>query len=109
MGGRVLEDAEERVTRLRELRRGDRPTAANERLETTSNRGADEGFFLNFDAGRTTSAVLDVEPAKRGWRVRDLRASRRFVRIGASERGARDFVWARQDPGPVSNHLPFTV
>jgi hypothetical protein len=74
-------------------------------LETTSNRGADEGFFLNFDAGRTTSAVLDVEPAKRGWRVRDLRASRRFVRIGASERGARDFVWARQDPGPVSNHF----
>ena len=35
-------------------------------------------------------AVLDVEPAKREWRVRDLCASRRLVRIGASERGSRD-------------------
>ena len=91
MGGRVRRGTEERVTRLRELRRGDRPTAANERyrLETTSNRGADE-VYLNCDAGRTTMAVLDVEPAKREWRVRDLCASRRLVRIGASERGSRD-------------------
>ena len=43
--GELQDATPDNVTRLRELRRGDRPTAANERLETTSNRGADEGFF----------------------------------------------------------------
>ena len=63
-------------------------------------------LFLNFDAGRTTNAVLDVEPAKREWRVRDLCASRRLVRIGASERSARDRDFVSEGRSEwCSNHI----